>query len=77
MIATLNRNLVHEAIIAAPSKDEQQEIAKVFKTIDKKIEIHTTKKSTLQDLFKVMLNKLITGEIRVKDLEIDFSEIDI
>jgi len=77
LIATLNRNLVHEAIIAAPSKDEQQEIAKVFKTIDKKIEIHTTKKSTLQDLFKVMLNKLITGEIRVKDLEIDFSEIDI
>ncbi len=42
-------------------------------TIDHKIELHAAKKSTLQDLFKTILNKLMTGEVRVKDLDIDVS----
>ena len=46
-----------------------------LKTIDQKIDLHTAKKSALQDLFKTMLNKLMTGEIRVKDLDIDISEV--
>jgi len=54
---------------------EQREIARVLMTIDETIEIHTAKKSALQDLLKTMLNKLMTGEIRVKDLYIDVSEV--
>ena len=37
--------------------------------------MHTEKKSSLQDLFKTMLNKLMTGEIRVKDLKICVNNI--
>ena len=37
---------------------------------------HESKKSALQDFFKTMLNKLMTGEIRVKDLDIDESEVE-
>lgn len=61
--------------IPVPALSEQIEIVKVFQTIDQKIELHTAKKSALQDLFKTMLNKLMTGEIRVKDLDIDTSEV--
>lgn len=74
-VPTLNRNLVHSVLISVPQIDEQKEIANILKTIDQKIELHTAKKSALQDLFKTMLNKLMTGEIRVKDLDIDVSEV--
>ncbi|MGB2928591.1 MAG: restriction endonuclease subunit S [Desulfobacterales bacterium] len=72
-VPTLNRNLVHAAFIAVPLIKEQNDIASVFKTIDDKIEVHSTKKSALQDIFKTMLNKLMTGEIKFKDLDIDTS----
>jgi len=58
-----------------PNSKEQKEVAHVFQTIEKKIENHTAKKTALQDLFKTMLNKLMTGEIRVKDLDIDISGV--
>ncbi len=60
-----------------PNSEEQKDIAHAFHTIEQKIENHTAKKSALQDLFKTMLNKLMTGEIRVNDLDIDVSEVSI
>jgi len=70
-VPTLNRNIVHATLISVPQIVEQKEIANILKTIDQKINLHKVKKSTLQDLFKTMLNKLMTGEIRVKDLEME------
>jgi type I restriction enzyme S subunit len=61
--------------VPVPAMDEQLEIASILRTIDQKIDIHIAKKSALQDLFKTMLNKLMTGEIRVKDMDIDVSEV--
>ena len=74
-VPTLNRNLVHGVLISVPPIVEQNEIANILKTIDQKIDLHEAKKSALQNLFKTMLNKLMTGEIRVKDLDIDVSEV--
>jgi type I restriction enzyme S subunit len=74
-VPTLNRNIVHTVLISVPPIEEQKEIANIFKTIDQKIDLHIAQKSTLQDLFKTMLNKLMTGEIRVKDLDIDVSAV--
>jgi len=62
-------------IMLSSDIEEQREIARALMTIDETIEIHTAKKSALQDLFKSMLNKLMTGEVRVKDLDIDVSEV--
>jgi type I restriction enzyme S subunit len=61
--------------IPVPKIDEQKQIARILQTIDQKIEIHEKKKNTLQDLFKTMLHKLMTAEIRVHDLDIDTSEV--
>ena len=60
-------------VMICNDKYEQQEIANLLKIIDKKIEFGISKKSALQDLFKTMLNKLMTGQIRVKDSAIDTS----
>ena len=62
---------VKDQWIPLPGIAEQKEIANYLQIIDQKIELHIAQKSALQDLFKTMLNKLMTGEIRVKDLEID------
>jgi type I restriction enzyme, S subunit len=68
-------HLMRETLIPFPPLPEQQEIAKLFLTIEKRMEIHTSQKLILQDFFKTMLNKLMTGEIRVKDLDNDTSEV--
>jgi hypothetical protein len=62
-------------VIPKPLEKVQEQIVQSIKTIDEKIELHTAKKSTLQDLFKSMLNKLMTGEIRVKNLDIDIFKV--
>lgn len=71
----LNKKDVEPILVPCPSELEQFEIVKVLSVVDEKIDIHTAKKSALQDLFKTMLNKLMTGQIRVKDLDIDVSEV--
>lgn len=64
-----------ELSIVLPSLDEQREIAKIIRGIDQKISLHERKKSILQELFQSLLNKLMTGEIRINDLDIDVSEV--
>ncbi|MEW6614640.1 MAG: restriction endonuclease subunit S [Thermodesulfobacteriota bacterium] len=60
--------------VPLPTVNDQLEIAHILKTLEEKIQLCEEKKSALQDLFKTMLNKLMTGEIRVRDLEVDLSE---
>jgi type I restriction enzyme S subunit len=47
---------------------EQREIANILQTLDRKIDIHESKKRSLQDLFKTTLHKLMTAQIRVNNL---------
>jgi len=51
-----------------PTLDEQREIVAVLDAIDRKIALHQRKRAVLEELFKVLLHKLVTGEIRVHDL---------
>jgi len=55
---------------------EQQEIADVLKHLDTKTTIAKSKIIALQSLFKTTLNKLMSGDIRVADLDIDVNEVD-
>ena len=38
--------------------------------IDRKIDLHRRKRTVLDELFKAMLHKLMTGDIRVADLDL-------
>jgi type I restriction enzyme S subunit len=69
----LNTQIINSFKIVLPKIDEQKQIADILKVIDNKIEIHLAEKNTLQDLFKTMLNKLMTGEVRVQHADIDTS----
>ncbi|GAA2818994.1 restriction endonuclease subunit S [Saccharopolyspora taberi] len=53
-----------------PSTDEQEEIAEVLDSLDRKINLHRRKREVLDQLFKSVLHKLMTGECAVKDLDI-------
>jgi type I restriction enzyme S subunit len=69
----LNVGAVRRARIPLPSLDEQMDVTNALVSVDRKLLWHESKRSALQDLFKAMLNKLMTGEIRVKDSDIDTS----
>lgn len=53
-----------------PTLDEQRDIVAVLDAIDRKIALHRRKRAVLDDLFKTLLHKLMTGEIRVTDLDL-------
>jgi len=56
--------------IPHPPLSEQKKISDILTKIDNKIQIHKQKKSNLEELFKTMLNNLMTGKILVHKLNI-------
>jgi type I restriction enzyme S subunit len=52
------------------SPEEQREIGTLLSAIDDKITLHKRKKAALEALFTSLLHQLMTGEIRVGDLDI-------
>jgi type I restriction enzyme S subunit len=53
-----------------PTLDEQREIVAILDAIDRKIDLHQRKRAVLDAIFKALLHKLMTGEIRVADLDL-------
>jgi type I restriction enzyme S subunit len=56
--------------IPLPPLSEQREIAEILQTIDQKIEIEKRKKELYEELFKSMLNKIMSQEIDVEKIEV-------
>jgi len=54
----------------ASTLDEQRDIVSVLDAIDRKIDLHKRKHAVLDELFKSLLHKLMTGEIRIGDLDL-------
>ena len=67
----LNLEIVSTLPIAYPSDHkEQNEIISILGTINRKIDLHKQNLTILNDLFKTLLHKLMTGEFRVADLDL-------
>ena len=64
--------IVKEQLIPVPPLNEQQEIVAILAAIDRKIDLHRRKRAVLDDLFKTLLYKLMTGEISVADLNLSY-----
>ena len=62
--------IVKDQPVPVPSQKEQDEIAAILDTIDRKIDLHRRKRAVLDDLFKALLYKLMTGDISVSDLDL-------
>lgn len=62
------KNLLPLNIPVPSSLREQQEIVAILDAIDRKIDLHRRKRAVLDDLFKTLLHKLMTGEIQMGEL---------
>jgi len=71
----ISTSQIEKILIPVPKIEEQNKIASILQFIDQKINLHEIKKESFQELFNSMLNKLMTREIRVNNLDIDVSEI--
>lgn len=72
----LNLGLVRQIKIVKPNNiKEQKQIGAILCGIDNRMSIIESKKQTLQALLKTMLQKLMTGQIRVKDLDIEVENV--
>ncbi len=68
---TLNLHDVRNFRIACPSDPtESNEIVAILDTIDRKIDLHRRKRATLDDLFKSLLHRFMTGELSVIELDL-------
>jgi len=68
--ANINATKLKTVRFPLPSLDEQREIVAILDAIDRKIDLHRRKRAVLDELFKALLHKLMTGEIRVADLDL-------
>jgi len=67
----LNLEIVRNLSVAYPqSPDEQHDIVTILDTLDLKISLHQQKRAVLQDLFQSLLHQLMTGKLRVDDLDL-------
>jgi type I restriction enzyme S subunit len=57
-------------LLPLPSTEEQREIAFNISAVDRKIAAEQDRKTALQALFKSTLHQLMTGQIRLKDVEL-------
>ena len=68
---TLNLHDVETFTLPCPSDPaEANEIAAILDAIDRKIDLHRRKRAVLDDLFKALLHRLLSGKIRVADLDL-------
>ena len=68
-------NSVYNASLSAtipiwfPENDEQNEIVGILDGINSKIDLHRRKAASLDELLKILLHKLMTGQIRTAELD--------
>jgi type I restriction enzyme S subunit len=67
----LNLEIVRDLSVAYPqTESEQHEIVAILDAIDRKIALHRQKRAVLEELFKSLLHKLMTGAIRASDFDL-------
>jgi type I restriction enzyme S subunit len=68
--SNISATKLKDFLILLPSLPEQHKIAEILSAIDRKIEAEESQKNSLEALLKTLLSLLMTGKIRVKNLEI-------
>lgn len=69
-IPNLSGGRLKSFVVPMPPFSIQQEISDMLSAVDRKIQAEKNHKAALQELLKSMLRRLITGEMRVKDIEV-------
>jgi len=69
-LASINSTKLKAFPVLVPSFPEQEEIVHVLEAVDKKIAAEVSRNAALEVLFKTLLHNLMTGKVRVNDLDI-------
>lgn len=69
-VSHLNLGYLRDLLVVKPSLNEQSEISVILDALDRKITLHQRKQSVLEELFRSLLHKLLTGEISVLDIDL-------
>jgi type I restriction enzyme S subunit len=67
----ITKEILENFKIPLPPLPEQQEIAEILQTIDQKIEIEKKKKELYEELFRTILNKIMSQEIDVEKVRLE------
>ena len=70
IMPNLNNVVLRQIPVFLPPIGQQNRIVAILGGIDRKIDLHRRKRAVLDELFKTLLHKLMTGEIRVEELDI-------
>jgi type I restriction enzyme S subunit len=73
-LACINTTKLKAFPVVLPPLDEQREIVSILQALDRKVDLHRRKRVVLERLFKTLLHKLMTGEVRVDDLDLSALE---
>ena len=65
----MTQKIIYSISIPLPPLAEQQKIAEILSTVDKRLELLRSKKEKLERIKKGLMNELLTGQRRVKILE--------
>jgi type I restriction enzyme, S subunit len=74
IMPNLNGLVLSRLPLAIPTLSEQHEIVATLDAIDNKLDLHNRKHALLEALFQSLLHKLMTGGIRVSDLDLSTLE---
>lgn len=69
-LACINSNKLKAFPIVLPTLGEQRDIVNILNVVDQKADLHKQKRPVVEGVYRFLLNKLMTGEIRVSDLEV-------
>ena len=66
----ITQGIINRVKFGFPPREEQDELANAFETIDTRLNQIRAKQRQLQDLFRTLLHELMTAKTRVQELEI-------
>jgi len=69
IMPNLNGKILAGVPVVLPSVEEQKEIGLTFSAVAEKIRIEQSKKNALDCVFRTLLHHLMTGKVRVNELE--------
>ena len=70
IMPNLNNVVLRQIPVFLPPIGQQNRIVAILDGIDCKIDLHSRKRGVLEELFKALLHKLMTGEVRVGDVDV-------
>ena len=74
-LACINTTKLKAFPVLLPTPEEQREIVAILEAVDRKIDLHRRKREMLDELFKTVLHKIVTGAIRIAGDRLEMSQL--